>query len=107
MPSAKPQWRIKDSVFLSVFSTPESRLELFQAIHPDIKDVTVEDIKDATLPHELMNDLYDDLAMLVKDKLVIFVEAPSSRGLCGCCYIGHSTFRNFSPRMISALTNSP
>ena len=40
--------------------------------------MTMADIKDMTMDREIMNDLYNDLALLIKNTLVIFVEVQST-----------------------------
>lgn len=51
---------------------------MFQPLHPEITDITESDIKTVTLNPVILNGQYNDLAILVKDKLIIFVEAQST-----------------------------
>ena len=39
----------KNTVFLDLFSIPEYRLQMFQALHPEMTDVTEDEIKLVTL----------------------------------------------------------
>ena len=68
----------KDTVFIDLFSIPKYQLQLFHALHPEINDVTEDDIKLITLNPVILNLDYNDLGILVKDKLIIFVEAQST-----------------------------
>jgi len=74
----RAKWDAKNTVFIDLFHIPENRLKLFQALHPEMKDVTVDDIKPVTLNPVILNLSYNDLGMLVRDKLLIFVEAQST-----------------------------
>lgn len=69
---------IKDSVFGDLFSDKKYLLMLYQALHPEDKTATVDDLNYVTLENVLVNDLYNDLGMLVGDKLMILVEAQST-----------------------------
>ena len=68
----------KDTIFIDLFSIPKYQLQLFHALHPEINDVTEDDIKLVTLNPVILNLDYNDLGILVKDKLIIFVEAQST-----------------------------
>ena len=72
------QYGAKNTVFLDLFSIPKYRLQMFQTLHPEMTDVTEDDIKPVTLNPVMVNSQYNDLAFLVRDKLVIFVEAQST-----------------------------
>ena len=74
----KSKWDAKNTVFIDLFHIPEYRLQLFQALHPEMTDVTVEDITPVTLNPVILNLSYNDLGMLVRGKLLIFVEAQST-----------------------------
>ncbi len=54
------------------------RLQMFQTLHPEMTDVTEDDIKPVTLSPVMTNSQYNDLAFIVRDKLIIFVEAQST-----------------------------
>ncbi|MBQ3396638.1 MAG: hypothetical protein IJG55_10015, partial [Synergistaceae bacterium] len=68
----------KNTVFLDLFSIPKYRLQMIQTLHPEMTDIKEEDIKLVTLNHVMINGLYNDLTLLVRDKLIIFVEAQST-----------------------------
>ncbi len=69
---------IKDSVFTDLFGIPEYLFQLYQALHPDNKDVKESDLKDVTLRNVLTNDIYNDLGFKVKDRTCILMEAQST-----------------------------
>ena len=68
----------KNSVFIDMFEQDAYRLQLFQTLHPEMTDVTAEDIQTITLKQVITSHQYNDLAFLVKDRLMVFVEAQST-----------------------------
>lgn len=72
------RWDTKNTVFIDLFSIPKYMLEMFKTLHPEMTDVTEDDIKTVTLNPVMLNHQYNDLAFLVRDKLIIFVEAQST-----------------------------
>ncbi len=68
----------KNSVFIDMFQQPENQLEMLRVFHPEMTDVTAEDIKTITLKQVITNHQYNDLAFLVRDVLMVFVEAQST-----------------------------
>lgn len=77
-PEPTAQWGAKNSVFIDLFNIPEYRLQLYKALHPEDTKTTEKDIELITLNPVLLNMMYNDLGMLVKDRLLIFVEAQST-----------------------------
>lgn len=69
---------VKDSVFTALFESKSRVHQLYLDIHPEDKDVREEDIEVVTLQAVLMTGLYNDLGFLVRDKLIMLVEAQSS-----------------------------
>ena len=76
--ATKSKRNTKDSVFTHLFSFPEYQLKLYQALHPDDKDVSEADIKTITRDCVVGTHEHNDLGILVKDRLMLFVEAQSS-----------------------------
>ena len=78
--SDTPQVRrlAKNTVFLDLFSIPEYQLQMVQTLHPEMTDLTEQEITTLTLNPVILNGQYNDLALLVRDKLIIFVEAQST-----------------------------
>ena len=68
----------KNSVFIDMFAQDVYRLQLFQTLHPEMTDITASDIQTITLKQVITNHQYNDLAFLVKDRLMVFVEAQST-----------------------------
>ena len=76
MPSELKQ-KIQDTVFCDLFKIPENQLMLFNDIHPELPDVTVDSITYSTLTPVFINQEYNDFSMVVQDKFMVFVEAQS------------------------------
>ena len=74
----KSKRNTKDSVFTHLFSFPEYQLELYRALHPDDLDVSEADIKTITRDCVVATHEHNDLGLLIKDRLMVFVEAQSS-----------------------------
>ena len=70
----------KDSIFIDLFHQPKYALELAKALNPTMK-LTENDIEFITLHSVLMVRPYNDLGLLVKDKLLICSEAQSTWSL--------------------------
>ena len=68
----------KNSVFIDMFEQPEYRLQMLQVLHPEMTDVTADDITTVTLKQVITNHQYNDLAFVVRDRLMVFVEAQST-----------------------------
>ena len=69
---------IKDSVFTDLFKNKKYCLELYKSLHPEDKNVTVKDLKIYTNKLVLVNDLYNDFAMGVKNKIIFLMEEQST-----------------------------
>ncbi|MBQ8036208.1 MAG: hypothetical protein IJ268_04385, partial [Proteobacteria bacterium] len=68
----------KDSVFTHLFSIPKYQLQLYKTLHPEDKHVKVSDIETITKKCVVAQHEHNDLGILVKDTLMILVEAQSS-----------------------------
>ena len=66
----------KASVFTNLFEKAKYALKLFKVFHPEITDISIDDIDIVTLEVTLVNSPYNDLGILAKDKFIILVEAP-------------------------------
>ena len=69
---------VKDSVFTHLFGEPMYTLELYKALHPEDKTVTIADINLMTLENIMTNQPYNDLGFLVGDRILVFVECQSA-----------------------------
>ena len=76
--------KVKDKVHCSVFEnlfTDQARvLRLYKSLHKDDKDISVDDIKIINLRNDeaFTNKQYNDLGFLVRDRLIVMVEAQST-----------------------------
>ena len=68
----------KDSVFCELFSRPKYVLELYQVLHPEDTGVTADDLKLVTLSTLMLRERYNDLGILVRNRLLVMVEAQST-----------------------------
>ena len=68
----------KDSIFCDLFSRSEYGLQLYKVLHPEDKDVQATNITLVTLSSLMMRYRYNDLGILVRDRLLVLVEAQSS-----------------------------
>ncbi len=78
MAQIMPKRKIKDSVFTNLFQDKKYLLRLYQALHPEDRDVTEDDIKDVTIKHILVDAAYNDLGFSVGGRLVVLVESQST-----------------------------
>ena len=69
---------IKDSVFTNLFKDKKYLIQLYQALHPDDKQTTEDDIKDITINNVLVDDIYNDLGFSVGNRLLILIEAQAT-----------------------------
>ena len=74
----KSRRNIKDSVFTDLFRDKKYTLQLYKALHPEDKSVTAKDIKIVTLKAIVVNDIYNDLGMIIKDKIIFLLESQST-----------------------------
>ena len=74
----KLKHNIKDTVFRDLFSEPKYLLKMYQALHPEDISATESDLEIVTLQSIFANGIYNDLGFLVRDRLMIMVEAQST-----------------------------
>ncbi len=74
----KTKRNTKDSVFTHLFSFPKYQLELYKALHPEDTNVSEADIGTITRECVVASHEHNDLGILIKNTLMIFVEAQSS-----------------------------
>ena len=55
---------IKDCVFTDLFSNEKYLRELYLSLHPEDSQVTEDDLTDITIENVLVNNLYNDLALV-------------------------------------------
>ena len=76
--ASKPRRGTKDSIFTHLFSIPQYQLQLYRALHPEDKGVKASDIETITRRCVVAQHEHNDLGILVKNRLMILVEAQSS-----------------------------
>ena len=69
---------IKDSVFTHLFQEPKYIVELYKALHPEVNNITEEDIEIVTIENVLSDGIYNDLGFLVNNSLIVLAEAQST-----------------------------
>ncbi|EOS20326.1 hypothetical protein C806_05121 [Lachnospiraceae bacterium 3-1] len=78
MAENKPKRKIRDSVFTNLFQDKKYLLQLYQALHPEDKDTTEEEIADVTIRHVLTEGDFNDLGFSVGNRLMVLVESQST-----------------------------
>ena len=73
-----PKRKIRDSVFTNLFQDKKYLLQLYQALHPEDRDVTEDEIADVTIKHVLIDADYNDLGFSVGNRLMVLVESQST-----------------------------
>ena len=69
----------KDSVFIDLFRDKKNVLKLYQALHPEDKEITEDELDIVTLDNVLTENLYNDLGLTVRgDKMLILAEAQAT-----------------------------
>ena len=71
------RWSVKDSVFKHLFKIKEYSLKLYKTLMPQ-DDITENDIDIVTCETVLMNGLYNDLGLLVRNTILFLMEAQST-----------------------------
>ena len=69
---------IKDSVFTNLFQDKKYLIQLYQALHPEDKEITENRLTDITIRNVLTDNVYNDLGFMVDNRLMILVEAQST-----------------------------
>lgn len=74
----RPKRTAKDTVFTSLFRDKEYLLQLYQALHPEDRETTQEDLTIVTLENIMAGGIYNDLGFQLKEKLIFLIEAQST-----------------------------
>ena len=74
---ATMQRNVNDSVFVNIFRHKKYLVELYQVLHPE-DEVNEDDLELVTIENILAHDMYNDLGFLVKNKLIVLVEAQTT-----------------------------
>lgn len=70
--------KLKDSLFTNLFSDVKYLRKLYEAFHNDGAEFLDEDFKIITLDNIFVNGVYNDLGVLIKDRIIILAEAQST-----------------------------
>ena len=74
----KVKHTVKDSVFAGVFGDVEAALEIYRRFHPEDTTVTAADCESFELKTVLVESIYNDFGILVRDRLILLLEAQST-----------------------------
>ncbi len=92
----------KDSVFRNLFSYKENLFSLYQSLHPEDTETTMDDLVPVTLETILVKGMHNDLGFLAGDRLLILVEAQSTWSenilIRGLMYMAQTYQRYFTER---------
>ena len=69
---------VKDSVFTDLFGQKRYLVQLYRSLHPEDVEAGEADITIVTLQNVITDGLYNDLGFMVRDRLVVLVEAQST-----------------------------
>ena len=78
VPQQIARCKAKDSVFVDLFKDKTYLLKLYKTLHPEDTEATEDSLTNVTITNVLTDNLYNDLGFMVKDKLMILIEAQSS-----------------------------
>jgi len=70
--------KAKDTVFEDFFSRTENLFALYKALYPEDKEAKEEDLELVSIRNILTQGIYNDLGFIVKDRLIVLVEAQST-----------------------------
>lgn len=68
---------VRDSIFVNVFRNKKYLVELYRSLHPE-DIVSEDDLKIITIENILADDMYNDLGFMVKNRLIVLVEAQTT-----------------------------
>lgn len=75
---ARANREAKDSVFCDLFSDKRYLLELYRDLHPEDAGIEGDDVDLVTLDRVLTRGQYNDLGFVVRDRIMVLVEAQST-----------------------------
>lgn len=94
----KTNRKTKDTLFTNLFREVEYQRKLYYALFGEDEELVDSDFKLITLENIFVRDVYNDLGLLVKDRLILLVEAQSTynpnMALRFLLYIAH-TYQNY------------
>ena len=74
----KPNYTLKDSLFIDLFSDKMRLIQLYKSLIDDQRKINPEDIEILTIQNIILRGIYNDLGFRVKDEIIILMEAQTT-----------------------------
>ena len=74
----KPNYTLKDSLFIDLFSDKMRLIQLYKSLINDERQINPEDIEILTIQNIILRGIYNDLGFRVKDEIIILMEAQTT-----------------------------
>ena len=74
----KPNYTLKDSLFIDLFSDKMRLIQLYKSLIDDQRQINPEDIEILTIQNIILRGIYNDLGFRVKDEIIILMEAQTT-----------------------------
>ena len=74
----KPNYTLKDSLFIDLFSDKMRLIQLYKSLINDERQINPEDIEILTIQNIILRGMYNDLGFRVKDEIIILMEAQTT-----------------------------
>ena len=74
----KPNYKLKDSLFIDLFSDKMRLIQLYKSLIDDDREINQDDIEILTIQNIILRGIYNDLGFRVKDEIIILMEAQTT-----------------------------
>ena len=74
----KPNYTLKDSLFIDLFSDKMRLIQLYKSLIDDDREINQDDIEILTIQNIILRGIYNDLGFRVKDEIIILMEAQTT-----------------------------
>ena len=74
----KPNYTLKDSLFIDLFSDKMRLIQLYKSLIDDDRQINPDDIEILTIQNIILRGIYNDLGFRVKDEIIILMEAQTT-----------------------------
>ena len=74
----KPNYTLKDSLFIDLFSDKMRLIQLYKSLIDDERQINQDDIEILTIQNIILRGIYNDLGFRVKDEIIILMEAQTT-----------------------------
>lgn len=74
----KPNYTLKDSLFIDLFSDKMRLIQLYKSLIDDERQINPDDIEILTIQNIILRGIYNDLGFRVKDEIIILMEAQTT-----------------------------